>query len=178
MAMDLGDIDDFDYPRPKRTGKVIVGIIGALAVAAGVALGVTGQGASMLSSLTASAAQPIEAAKPKPAPKVDTQSHAYDPGNAPVKLNEAPAPVVLTTRENEATQLAAAGMTTGAAAEASTLTTKSAPAAKTTSKKAVSSKRAKGGGGGAAPARHGGGGSKSGPFKAGGDTHDPLNSSL
>ncbi|HEX4339683.1 MAG TPA: hypothetical protein VH062_27435 [Polyangiaceae bacterium] len=174
MAMDLGDLDDLDYPRPKRgKGKVVMATFGVLAVAAGVALGVTGRGASLVSSLSASAAQPATVAKP--APKVDTVSHAYDPGNAPVKLKDTPDPVVITTRENESTQLAAAGMTAGAAAEVAS--PKTAPAAKSTASKkiAVSSKRAKSSGG-AAPSRHGGGGKQ--PFKTGGDTHDPLNGSL
>ena len=177
MAMDLGD-DDFDYPRPKRKGKVVVATLGVLAVAAAVGLVVTGRGASVLGSLTASAAQPTEVAKAKPAPKLDTVSHAYDPGNAPVKLKDTPDPVVITTRENEATQLAAAGMTAGSAAEASTLGAKSAPAAKSTAKKAaVSAKHAKSSAG-PAPTRHGGGGGGKQPFKSGGDTHDPLNGSL
>jgi len=58
----------------------------------------------MLSSLTASASPapaPVKAAAPVEAPK----SHAYDPGDAPVKLKDAPPPLVLTTRENEASVL-------------------------------------------------------------------------
>lgn len=178
MAMDLGGMDDLEFPRARGgKGKIVLAGVAALAVAAGVALAVTGQGASLLGSFTASAAAPAPTAKPKPV--VDTQSHALDTGNAPVKLNEAPPPVVITTRENEAEQLKAAGMTAASAAEASKANAdeKSSPLTKPSKKGAVSSRRAKSSGGGAS-APHRGGGAPKGPFKAGGDTHDPLNGSL
>jgi hypothetical protein len=177
MAMDLGASDDFEYPQRKGKGKIVLAAVGVLAVAAGVALAVTGQGASLLGSITASAAPaPVE----KPKPIVDTKSHAYDPGSAPVKLKEdAPAPVVITTRENEADQLKAAGMTADTAAKASDKTDKSSLLTKPSKKAAaVSSKRAKSSGGGAPHRGGGGGGAPKGPFHAGGDTHDPLNGSL
>ena len=180
MAMDLGDVDDFDYPRPKSKGKFVLVGAGVLAVAAGVALAVTGQGAQLLGSLNGGSAA-AAAAPAKPKPVVDTQSHGLDTGSAPVKLKEAPPPVVITTRENEAQQLAAAGMTTTTAAAASDANATTAKSALTKPSKkgaAISAKHAKSGG--SAPARHGGGGGggSKGPFKAGGDTHDPLNGSL
>lgn len=178
MAMDLGASDDFEYPQRKGKGKIVLAAVGVLAVAAGVGLAVTGQGKSVLGSLTASAAPaPME----KPKPVIDTKSHAYDPGSAPVKLKEdAPAPVVLTTRENESEQLKAAGMTAETAAKASSSNDdKSSPLVKPSKKgAAVSSKRAKSSGGGAPRHSGGGGGAPKGPFHAGGDTHDPLNGSL
>jgi hypothetical protein len=180
MAMDLGASDDFEYPQRKGKGKIVLAGVGVLAIAAGAALAVTGQGAQLLGSLTASAAAP---APVKPKPVVDTKSHAYDPGSAPVKLKEdAPAPVVITTRENEAEQLKAAGMTADTAAKAATPNAsddKSSPLAKPSKKgAAISSKRAKSSGGGAPHHGGGGGGAPKGPFHAGGDTHDPLNGSL
>jgi len=179
MAMDLG-ADDFDYPRPRRTGKVLLAGFAVLAVAAGAGLVVTGKGQALVSSITASAAAPAPTME-KPKPVVDTQSHAYDPGDTPVKLHDSPPPVVLTTRENETQQLAAAGMTAGQAAEAAGASDKQSPQTKPSKMLAVSNKHAKSSAGASfrkSMGGSGGGAAPKGPFKSGGDTHDPLNGSL
>jgi hypothetical protein len=181
MALDLNDIGDIDFPRPKRTGKVLLLGVGALAVAAGVALAVTGKGPSLLNSLTASntasmAAMPVKKA---PAPVEAPKSHGLDVGDAPIKLKDAPPPLVLTTRENEATVLAAAAGTAPAATPAADTALTKSSSKKTAATKAVASKRAKSGG---APKSGGGGASKqrggSGSLKGGGGVYDPLNGQL
>ena len=179
MALDLNDDTDIDFPRPKRTGKVLFFGFGALAVAAGVALAVTGKGPALLNSMTPSNAASMAAmpVKKAPAPVEPQKSHALDVGDAPVKLKDAPPPLVLTTRENEATVLAAAAGTAPAPTPAADLGAKSS-AKKSVATKSVGSKRAKSGGGapksGGAPKRSGGGGS----LKGGGGTYDPLNGAL
>jgi hypothetical protein len=177
MALDLSDVD-LDYPKPKRTGKVLLFGSGMLAIAAGVALAVTGTGASMLNSLGA-AAPPPPAAIVKKAPEPQ-KSHALDVGDAPVKLKETPAAVVITTRENEAQQLAAAGVAAPVTAEVtSAANTKAAATLAPAGKKgaptrAMATKHARG-------AKSGGGAPKSGSghaLKGGGGTYDPLNGAL
>jgi hypothetical protein len=178
MALDLSDDSDLEFPRPKRTGKVLLVGVGMLAVAAAVGLAVTGKGSSLLNSLTASstASMAVMPAKKAPPPVEEPKSHALDVGTAPIKLKEAPPPLVITTRENEATALAAAGTapsTTSAAADTALAKSSSS---KNKAPKAVASKRAKSApksSSGAAPKRGSGGG-----LKGGGGMYDPLNGNL
>ena len=179
MALDLSDDSDLEFPRPKRTGKVLLFGVGVLAVAAAVGLAVTGKGSSLLNSLTASstASMAVMPAKKAPAPAEEPKSHALDVGTAPIKLKEAPPPLVITTRENEATTLAAAATTAPSTTSAAADTALAKSSSKKAAPKAVASKRAKSGGAakssGAAPKRGGGG-----ALKGGGGIYDPLNGNL
>jgi hypothetical protein len=92
LAMDLGD--DLEFPRAPRRGRLwaLMGAAGLLAGGAVFALGGPGSGGTA----SAAVASPVPVAPPTP-PK----SNAYDPGDAPVKLREAPPPLELTTRQTE-----------------------------------------------------------------------------
>jgi hypothetical protein len=174
MAMDLGD--DLDFPRPRRRGKGLLLGSGFLVVAAGVALAVTGQGQQLLGSLTARAAPAPAPVKAAPAAQ-PFKSHALDVGDAPVKLKEAPPPLVLTTRENEAQTVAGTTTTTTTTETAKTPPSKSVPT-KSAPAKSVGAHRAKGGGG-AAPRSSGGHSGAKPPGMSGGTSkYDPLNGSL
>jgi len=85
--------DDFTFPRAPGRGKLWA-VVATVALLAGGSVFALGGGAG--SGTASPAASPVPAAAPPP-----PRSNAYDPGDTPVKLREAPPPLQLTTRQSE-----------------------------------------------------------------------------
>lgn len=88
MAFDLSD-DPTPFAAPRRRGMVLLGASALMAVALG---------AAFFWSTDPVSTSAVAAAAPVAAPEAP-KSHAYDPGNEPIHLREAPPPLQLTTRE-------------------------------------------------------------------------------
>jgi hypothetical protein len=166
MSMDLGDLDDVEFPRKSRTGRFVAAVVGLAAIAGGVGFAAQrahfGMGSSSdLSSVAAAAAvaapppvaEPVAAPPPPaPAPLPAVASPSPSPAGA-APAGASPMNPQFTSRLNE-----------------------------DTTKKLLANDKARDS---KAKAHHSGGGgaastprSKSTNFTTGGNKFDPLNSSI
>jgi hypothetical protein len=166
MSMDLGDLDDVEYPRKSRTGRFVAAVIGLAAVAGGVGFAAQrahfGMGSSSdLSSVAAAAAvaapppvaEPVAAPPPPaPAPLPAAASPSPSPAGA-APAGASPMNPQFTSRLNEDT-------------------TKKLLAGDKARESKAKAHHSSGGGAASTPR------SKSTSFTTGGNKFDPLNSSI